>query len=56
VLAQELNWSEETVNGFAFKLFGISRQEWLTPKQCSGLIAAMQKILDKDREKAGRNT
>lgn len=51
MLAKELGWDEKAVNGLAFKMYSVSRQEWLTPKQCSGLITALQKISERKTDR-----
>ena len=49
IMAKELGWNDDSVNGLAFKIFGISRQEWLSTQQCSGLIAALGKMAAKQQ-------
>jgi hypothetical protein len=44
VLAKEMGWSDNDVNALAFSIFGISRQEWLDVRQCSGLISALRRF------------
>ncbi len=52
-LAQTLGWTDDDVNKLAYKIFGISRQEWLDTRQCSGIISALQKMVDKNNSSEG---
>jgi hypothetical protein len=50
-LAQELGWSEDQVNAFCFKHYGISRQEWLPPVNCSDMIEAFKAMAERQGKK-----
>lgn len=45
-LTGELGWNDDNarINGFARKMFGVERLEWLTQAQCSALIEALKKM------------
>jgi len=47
-LTQELGWDKPArVNGLSQKMFKVSRVEWLNYQQCSKLIEALKKILER---------
>ncbi len=52
-LTQELGWDKPArVNGLAERMFKCSRVEWLSYQQCSKLIEALKKMLErKEAEK-----
>lgn len=59
MLCETLGWNNDSrrINGFAKKLFGVDRVEWLTPAQCNKLVEALKKMIDRERsqpEKGGR--
>lgn len=54
VLARELGWSPTQVNELAKRMFGVERQEWLSPVQCGKLIEALKAILE--RRESGRES
>lgn len=55
-LAQELGWDKPArVNGLCNKMFRVSRVEWLNYEQCSKLIEAMKKILEREEEHGKKN-
>ena len=51
MLAQELGWSPDQVNGLAKRMFKIERQEWLNPAQCGKLAEALKAMLARQQRK-----
>lgn len=52
MLTGELGWNDNTarVNGFVKRMFKIDRLEWLTFSQCSKLIEALKKMVEREAE------
>lgn len=51
-LAQELGWYKPArVNGMCQRMFGVACVEWLDSAQCSKLIEALKKMLQRQRDK-----
>ena len=48
MLAQELGWSPDQVNGLAKRMFRVDRQEWLNPSQCGKLAEALKAMLARE--------
>jgi hypothetical protein len=53
-LAQELGWSEDDVNAFCFKQYGISRQEWMPPVLLSNMINALDSMAKRPKKTAAQ--
>ena len=53
-LAQARGWGEAPVNGFARKMVGVERQEWLRPGQCTKLMEALT-AMEARRQKEGEH-
>lgn len=48
-LCGELGWNDDSrrINGFAKRMFGVERVEWLTQAQCYTLIEALKKMAER---------
>ena len=51
MLAKELGWSPDRVNGLAKRMFKVDRQEWLNPSQCGKLAEALKAMLEREKVK-----
>lgn len=51
MLAKELGWSPDQVNGLAKRMFKVDRQEWLNPTQCGKLAEALKAMLAREKGK-----
>lgn len=51
MLAKELGWSPNQVNGLAKRMFKVDRQEWLNPSQCGKLAEALKAMLVREKGK-----
>lgn len=58
MLAKELGWDKRSrVNGMAKRMFGVGDVGWLNYQQCSKLIEALKKMVErKEKEDAGLHT
>lgn len=54
MLAQDLGWNPDQVNGLAKRMFGVDRQEWLNPAQCGKLVEALKAILERKGDRHER--
>ena len=52
-LQEELGWNEARVNGMCRRMFRIDKVEWLDYQQCSKLIEALKKMLERTGTDAG---
>lgn len=52
-LIQELGWEDnpDRINGFVWRMFKINRLEWVNADQCSQLIEALKKMIERKKEK-----
>lgn len=52
-LCDALGWNDDfrRIQGFARRLTGTDRLEWLTPAQCEKVIEALKAMLDRERRK-----
>lgn len=51
MLTKELGWTNPArLNGFCRKMFQVSSVEWLNYQQCSKLIEALKKIVERENE------
>lgn len=50
-LTGELGWNDNNarINGFVKKMFGVERLEWLNNEQCSKLIEALKKMVEREK-------
>jgi hypothetical protein len=50
-LCEELGWNDDVrrINGFAKKMCGVERIEWLTMAQCHKIIEALKKMVDRQK-------
>ena len=51
MLAKELGWSPDQVNGLSKRMFKVDRQEWLNPNQCGKLAEALKAMLAREKGK-----
>lgn len=54
-LSYQLGWGGDAkrINGMVRRMFGVAALQWLTPKQCSELVEAMKKMIQ--RQKGGES-
>lgn len=51
-LTRELGWDKPArVNGLCMRMFKVSSVDWLTYQQCSKLIEALKKMLEREKAK-----
>lgn len=56
-LTKELGWDKPSrVNGLCMRMFKVSGVEWLTYQQCSKLIEALKKMLEREKDKEDEKT
>lgn len=56
-LAQELGWEKQSrVNGMCKRMFGVSSVDWLNYIQCSKLIEALKKMVQRMEESDAENS
>ncbi|MGN0153483.1 MAG: regulatory protein GemA [Lachnospiraceae bacterium] len=51
MLTKELGWNKPArLNGFCKRMFNVSSVEWLNYQQCSNLIEALKKMVERENE------
>lgn len=55
ILAGELGWNndERRIHGFAKRMTGVDRLEWLTPTQCGKVIEGLKALIDRQKREVG---